>query len=578
MSSNIAEFPFVAPSGSPAIQEELGGHILIESLALHGVDRVFGVPGESYLAALDGMYEMRDRIQFVACRQEGGAANMADAYGKLTGRPGICFVTRGPGAANASIGVHTAFQDSTPMILFVGQVASDAQDREGFQEIDYRRMYGQMAKWVAQIERADRIPEYVARAFQTATSGRQGPVVLALPEDMLLQKASVKQLAPYRRNLAWPDPQRLREMTDLLVASKRPLMLVGGSGWTPQGCAALQVFAERWNLPVACAYRFQDTFDNRHPNYVGEVGSTLGPALRQRILDADLIIAVGVRLGEGTTRGYTLLEPPRPRQKLIHAHPGAEELGGVYQADVMIQASMPAFAASLETLAARAVSPWSEWTRAAARDYQRHVTPGDYSGQGVDMGAVVKTLQAVVPVDTIYTTGAGNYAGWFTRYLRYRGYAHGVRTQLAPSSGAMGYGVPAGVAAKLMYPDHTVVSVSGDGCFLMNGQEIATAVQYGAPAIFIVVNNGMYGTIRMHQEMYFSGRIIGSDLKNPDFAALARAYGAGGYAVTTTAQFEPALRAALASEVPSLIEIRMDPDVISTSTTLTAIRKKVKNV
>jgi len=322
MSSNIAEFPFVAPSGSPAIQEELGGHILIESLALHGVDRVFGVPGESYLAALDGMYEMRDRIQFVACRQEGGAANMADAYGKLTGRPGICFVTRGPGAANASIGVHTAFQDSTPMILFVGQVASDAQDREGFQEIDYRRMYGQMAKWVAQIERADRIPEYVARAFQTATSGRQGPVVLALPEDMLLQKASVKQLAPYRRNLAWPDPQRLREMTDLLVASKRPLMLVGGSGWTPQGCAALQVFAERWNLPVACAYRFQDTFDNRHPNYVGEVGSTLGPALRQRILDADLIIAVGVRLGEGTTRGYTLLEPPRPRQKLIHAHAG----------------------------------------------------------------------------------------------------------------------------------------------------------------------------------------------------------------------------------------------------------------
>lgn len=578
MSSNIAEFPLVAPAEYSVAQERMGGHILAEALALHGVDRVFGVPGESYLAALDGLYEQRDRIRFVACRQEGGAANMADAYGKLTGRPGICFVTRGPGATNASIGVHTAFQDSTPLILFIGQVASDVQDREGFQEIDYRRMYGQMAKWVAQIDRADRIPEYVARAFQTATSGRQGPVVLALPEDMLAQKATAKQLAPYRRNLTWPDPRCLIEMTELLANAKRPLMLTGGSGWTPQGCAALQVFAERWDLPVACAYRFQDVFDNRHPNYVGEVGSTLGLALRQRILDADLILAVGVRLGEGTTRGYTLIEPPRPRQKLIHVHAGAEELGRVYQADVMIQASLPAFATSLDTLPAPAVAPWSDWTRAAARDYEQHVTPEAHQGQGVDMGAVVKTLQAIVPEDTIYTTGAGNYAGWFTRYLRYRGYAHGARTQLAPSSGAMGYGVPAGVAAKLVHPERTVVSVSGDGCFLMNGQEVATAVQYGAPVIFIVVNNGMYGTIRMHQEMYFSGRIIGSDLKNPDFVALARAYGADGYVVSTTTEFEPALRSALVTEVPSLIEIRIDPDVISASTTLTAIRKKAKNV
>ncbi|MGE3477843.1 MAG: thiamine pyrophosphate-binding protein [Rhodospirillaceae bacterium] len=577
MKSNIAEHPPVTASTREPMKAKIGGHILIESLVLHGADWVFGVPGESYLAALDGLYELRDRIRFVACRQEGGAANMAEAYGKLTGRPGICFVTRGPGATNASIGVHTAFQDSTPMILFVGQVASDVQDREGFQEIDYRRMYGQMSKWVAQIDRADRIPEYVARAFQTATSGRQGPVVLALPEDMLLQKASVTQLVPYRRNLAWPDPQRLREMTEMLAAAKRPLMLVGGSGWTPQGCAGLQAFAERWNLPVACGFRFQDTFDNRHPNYAGEVGSTLGPALRQRILDADLILTVGLRLGEGTTRGYTLLDPPRPRQKLIHVHAGAEELGSVYQADVMIQASMPAFAASIESLPSSASPPWSDWTRAAAQDYRDHVAPGPSRGKGVDMRHVVKTLQAVVPEDTIYTSGAGNYAGWFNRYLRYRGFAHGSRTQLAPSSGAMGYGVPAGVAAKLVHSDRTVVSISGDGCFLMNGQEIATAVQYGAPVVFIVVNNGMYGTIRMKQEMDFSERVIGTDLKNPDFAALARAYGANGYVVSTSAEFEPALRAALASDVASLIEIRTDPEVISTTTTITALREKARH-
>lgn len=553
-----------------------GGHILIESLVLHGADIAFGVPGESYLAALDGLYEFRDKIRFIACRQEGGAANMADAYGKLTGRPGICFVTRGPGATNASIGVHTAFQDSTPMILLVGQVASDAQDREGFQEIDYRRMYGQMAKWVAQIDRADRIPEYIARAFQTATSGRQGPVVLALPEDMLTQRAAVAPLVPYRRNLVWPDPSRLDEMVNLLGAAKKPLVLVGGSGWTPESCAQLEAFAARWNLPVACAFRFQDTFDNWHPNYVGEVGSTIGAALRRRIMEADVILAVGVRLGEGTTRGYTLLEPPRPRQKLIHVHAGAEELGSVYQADVMIQASMPAFAASLADLPAPARVGWAEWTESAVRDYMAHVTPPSRPGNGVDMGSVVKSLQAIVPQDTIFTSGAGNYAGWFTRFLRYRGLSRGGRTQLAPSSGAMGYGVPAGVAAKLVHPDRTVVSVSGDGCFLMNGQEIATAIQYDAPVIFIVVNNGMYGTIRMHQEMYYPDRTIGTTLRNPDFAKLAQAYGANGFVVSETSQFEPALREALASGVASLIEIRIDPEIINTHTTLTAIREQAK--
>lgn len=536
----------------------------------------FGVPGESYLAALDGMYEYREKMRFIICRQEGGAANMAEAYGKLTGRPGICFVTRGPGATNASIGLHTAYQDSTPMILFIGQVASDVQDREAFQEIDYRRMFGQVAKWVAQIDVPERIPEYVARAFQTATSGRQGPVVLALPEDMLTRVAEAEILPPYRRNLTWPDPSRMQEMGGLISAAERPLMLVGGGGWTPEACEQLQQFAASWDLPVACAFRFQDTFDNRHPNYVGEVGSTLGPALRRRIENSDLVIAVGVRLGEGTTRGYALLEPPRPRQKLIHVHAGAEELGSVYQADLMIQASLPGFAAQLQTVRPPAQRPWSDWTRDAVSDYMAHITPAVDDKHTVDMGKVVQLLQQHVPEDTIYASGAGNYAGWFVRYLRYRGLANGSRTQIAPSSGAMGYGVPAAVAAKLTCPDRTVVSISGDGCFLMNGQEIATAIQYRVPIIFIVVNNGMYGTIRAHQEMYYPDRVSGTHLCNPDFAALAQSYGLEGHVVAKTEDFEPALKQALKAEVSSLIEIRLDPEVISTHSTLTQLRERAR--
>ncbi len=556
--------------------KQIAGHLLIESLVGHGADMCFGVPGESYLAALDGMYEYREKMRFIICRQEGGAANMAEAYGKLTGRPGICFVTRGPGATNASIGLHTAYQDSTPMILFIGQVASDVQDREAFQEIDYRRMFGQVAKWVAQIDVPERIPEYVARAFQTATSGRQGPVVLALPEDMLTRVAEAEILPPYRRNLTWPDPSRMQEMGGLISAAKRPLMLVGGGGWTPEACEQLQQFAASWDLPVACAFRFQDTFDNRHPNYVGEVGSTLGPALRRRIENSDLVIAVGVRLGEGTTRGYALLEPPRPRQKLIHVHAGAEELGSVYQADLMIQASLPGFAAQLQTVRPPAQRPWSDWTRDAVSDYMAHITPAVDDKHTVDMGKVVQLLQQHVPEDTIYASGAGNYAGWFVRYLRYRGLANGSRTQIAPSSGAMGYGVPAAVAAKLTCPDRTVVSISGDGCFLMNGQEIATAIQYRVPIIFIVVNNGMYGTIRAHQEMYYPDRVSGTHLCNPDFAALAQSYGLEGHVVAKTEDFEPALKQALKAEVSSLIEIRLDPEVISTHSTLTQLRERAR--
>ena len=548
-----------------------GGQILVDALKIHGVDTAFGVPGESYLDVLDALHD--SDIRFIINRQEGGAAFMADAYGKMTGKPGICFVTRGPGATNASIGVHTAFQDSTPMILFIGQVGNDFTDREAFQEIDYRRMYGQMAKWVAQIDSVDRIPEYIARAFQTATSGRQGPVVLALPEDMLTRTTSAPLLAPYRRNLAWPDPSRMQEMADELRKAERPLMLVGGGGWTAEACGQLEAFAKAWNLPTACAFRFQDVFDNSHPNYVGEVGSTLGASLKQRFLDADLVLAVGVRLGEGTTRGYTLLTPPRPAQRLVHVHAGAEELGSVYQADVMVQASLPGFTSCLAALTPPDRCVWERWMADGSREYAKHFQGSAVEGP-VHMGTIIKTLQTLVPEDTIYASGAGNFAGWSTRFLRYRGQSAGARVQLAPSSGAMGYGVPAAVAAKIVEPGRTVVCFSGDGDFQMNMQEIGTAVQYGAPVVFIVINNGIYGTIRMHQEMYFPERTAGTDLVNPDFAALVRAYGMQGFTVKETAEFEPAMRQALACKTSSLIEIQLDPNVISTTTTLAAVRAK----
>ncbi|MEC3765631.1 thiamine pyrophosphate-binding protein [Cupriavidus sp. SS-3] len=549
-----------------------GGHILVDALLAHGAELAFGVPGESYLAVLDGFHRRRDQLRFIVCRQEGGAAVMAEAYGKLTGRPGLAFCTRGPGATNASIGVHTAFQDSTPMILFIGQVGTDFMDREAFQEIDYRRMFGQMAKWVAQIDRVERIPEYIARAYQTATSGRPGPVVLALPEDMLAQTAAVPQLQAYQRVMAWPGEAELARLTEMLHAAERPFVLAGGSGWTPQACADLQAFAERFALPVGCAFRGQDLFDNRHPNYAGDVGIGINPALAERIRNADLVLAIGPRLGEMTTGGYALIEAPRPAQTLVHVHAGAEELGSVYQADLMIQASMPAIAAHLAGLQPLAAPRWQDWTEAAHADYERYLQPPPFTAQGVDMAEVIRTLDQLLPADAVVTNGAGNYAGWLHRYFHYRPFTSGGRGQLAPTSGAMGYGVPAAVGAKIAFPQRTVVALAGDGCFLMNGQELATSMQYGAPVIIIVVNNGMYGTIRMHQEREYPTHVSGTELLNPDFAALARAYGARGVTVTTTGAFAPALREALAAPVSTLIEIQVDPDVITPRTTLSAIR------
>jgi acetolactate synthase-1/2/3 large subunit len=559
-----------APDGVPLSQP--GGQILVDALLAHGAELAFGVPGESYLAVLDGFHARRDRLRFVICRQEGGAAVMAEAYGKLTGQPGLAFCTRGPGATNASIGVHTAYQDSTPMILFIGQVGSDFADREAFQEIDYRRMFGQMAKWVAQIERAERIPEYIARAYQTATSGRPGPVVLALPEDMLTQQVAATQLGHYQRVMSWPGEGDLVRLAGMLASAQRPFVIVGGSGWTPEACQDLQRFAARFQLPVGCAFRFQDLFDSRHASYAGDVGIGINPKLAERIRVADLVLAIGPRLGEMTTGGYALLAAPRPAQALIHVHAGAEELGSVYQADLMVQASMPAIATRLAQLDAPAAPRWQAWTAAAHADYEAYLEPQPYAGQGVDMAAIVRTLDAVLPADAVVTNGAGNYASWLHRYFRYRPFAGGGRGQLAPTSGAMGYGVPAAVGAKIAFPGRTVVALAGDGCFLMNGQELATAMQYDAAVIVIVVNNGMYGTIRMHQEREYPGHVSGTELRNPDFAALARAYGARGAVVTRNEEFEPALREALAAPVASLIEIRIDPDQITPRTTLTAIR------
>ena len=546
-----------------------GGRILVDQLRIHGVDTVFCVPGESYLAAIDAMYEHRQAIRLVVCRQEGGAAFMAEAYGKITRNPGICFVTRGPGGTNASIGVHTAFQDSTPMILFVGQVGSEVAEREAFQEIDFRRMYGQMAKWVAQIDRADRIPELVARAFQVAVAGRAGPVVLVLPEDMLASEAAVMDARPYRRVQAAPasaDVEILREMLEL---ASRPLAILGGGGWSAQACEDIKAFIEANNLPAACSFRRQDLLDNRHPNYCGDVGLGMNPLLVERIRSCDLILAIGPRLGEMTTGGYSMFAVPRPAQRMVHVHPGVEELGRVYQADLMINSGMDEFAHAAAAVPSVNSSAWRDWTHQARADYLKNMEPGRMPGK-LDLAQAMRILRKHLPPDTIVTNGAGNYSGWVQRFWQYAGF----RTQLAPTNGAMGYGVPAAVAAKLACPERAVVSFSGDGCFLMNGQEIATAIQYGLSILFFVVNNGMYGTIRMHQEREYPARVHGTALRNPDFVALARAYGLHADAVEETSAFEPALERALASNGPSLIELRIDPEAITTRTSLRAIREQ----
>jgi acetolactate synthase-1/2/3 large subunit len=551
-----------------------GGQLLADALAVHGVDTVYGVPGESYLAVLDGLYAHRESIRFVTCRHEGGAAFMAEAYGKLTGRPAALMVTRGPGASNAAIGIHTAQQDSTPMVVFVGQVGNEFIGREAFQEIDYRRMYGSIAKWVTQIDRTERIPELVAHAFQVATSGRMGPVVVALPEDCLAGTASVADGAPYRPVQAHPSPAQVETLRRLLDAASRPLVIVGGSGWTPAACEALRDFVEANALPVACSFRRQDILDHHHPNYVGDVGIGVNPRLAQRVRDADLLVAIGPRLGEMTTSGYTLLESPRPRQKLVHVHPGAEELGTVFQGELLVNAGMEPFTAALAGL--RIESPRWRHTVAEARAELEawRARPPVFDQPGLDrldLWAIVETLQRAVPADTIVTNGAGNFATWAHRFWRYGG----LRTQLAPTSGAMGYGIPAAVAARIAAPDRTVVCFAGDGDFLMTANELATAAQYDAGFLVMVFNNGMYGTIRMHQEREYPGRVLGTALANPDFTRYAEAFGGFGARVERTEEFGPALERALGfigrHRRPALIELVVDPQVITPARSLDQI-------
>src|SRR3954463_10141462 len=547
-----------------------GGKILADALVAQGGKLAFGGPGASYLPLLDGLLDVQDKLSFVVCRQEGGASYMAEAYGKLTGEPGVLLVTRGPGATNGSIGVHTGFQDSTPMVMFIGQVGNDMAEREAFQEIDYRRMFGEMAKWVAQIDRVERIPEYVSHAFHTATAGRPGPVVLALPEDMLFSEAAVPDVARHHVVRPAPQPAHLSELKSVLEKAAKPFVILGGGGWDRGSCVAIQRWAEETGIAVGTSFRCQDLFDNRSPSYAGDVGIGINPKLADRVKGADVVLVIGARLGEMTTGAYTLLEAPVPHQTLIHVHAGAEELGRVYRPALAINSGYPQFVDAVSSLSFQN-SSWKGRTEEARKEYLAWSEPLAMPGK-LQYGQVIRWLSDKLPEDAIIAGGAGNFAGWLHRHFRYKGF----RTQLGSTNGSMGYGYPAAVAAKLAAPSRTVLGLCGDGDFLMNGQEIATAVQHGAAFVALVVNNGMYGTIRMHQEREYPGRVSGTELKNPDFAAYARAFGGHGETVERTEEFAPAYERAAASGKPALIELRIDPDAITPATTLSAIREKAR--
>lgn len=541
---------------SNVVRQRNGGQILVSALSANGVDTIYCVPGESYLPVLDALYDAIG-IRTIVTRHEGAASNMADAYGKLTGRPGICFVTRGPGATHASNGVHTAHQDSTPMILFIGQVETEFRGREAFQEIDYRQMFGGIAKWVTEVDKIERIPEIMSRAFATALSGRPGPVVISLPEDVLFGMAIVADLPVPRIARAAPTREAMCEIRRLLAASVRPLLIVGGTGWSLEACQALQRFAQVNRLPVAASFRRQDLFDNRLPEYVGQVGIGISSALAERVRNSDLLLVIGSRLSEEVTSGYTLVGLPRPQQVMIHVHPSAEELGHVYQAHLPVHASLREFAAALEEIQPMEDIPWEQWTSDAHADYVRHATPPALSEdhKGVDLARVVAWLDELLPENAVITNGAGNYTAWVHRFYRYRQ----LGTELAPTNGAMGYGLPAAIAAALLDPSRPAVCFAGDGCFMMYPQELATAMQFGAPVVVIVVNNGMLATIRMHQEKKFPGRVSGTSLADPDFIKFAESFGAYGERVTTTDEFPAAFVRAQNARRPALIELMVDP-------------------
>lgn len=546
-----------------------GGRILVDQLQLHGVDHVFCVPGESYLDVLDALHD--SSIQVTVCRQEGGAAMMSEAYGKLTGRPGICFATRGPGATNASPGLHVARQDSSPMILFVGQVERGARDREALQELDYRAVFGSIAKWVVEIDDPARIPELLSHAFHVATSGRPGPVVVALPEDMLVQRAEARDALPFQSIDSHPAASDIARFGQMLAAAKRPLAVLGGSRWDAHATQRFAAFAERFGLPVAVGFRRQMLLSGEHPAYVGDLSLSADPRLAERVRAADLILLLGSRLSEVASQGYKLLEVPVPAQRLVHVHPDAGELGRVYRADLAINASPAAFCAMLDTLEPPAPLPWAEDTLTARREYLEWSDHGRVTSPGaLHMASIVGYLRERLPEDAILCNGAGNYAIWLHRFYRYRGFG----TQLAPTSGSMGYGVPAAVSAKRLHPQRTVVAFAGDGCFLMNGQEFATAVQYDLPIIVVVIDNGMFGTIRMHQERSYPGRVSATQLRNPDFAGYAKVFGGHGERVARTDDFPAAFERSLASGKPSIIHCLIDQEAITPTMTLSALRSR----
>ena len=543
-----------------------GGQILVDQLLIQGVERLSCVPGESYLAVLDALHDAK--IDVLVCRNEGGAAMMAEAYGKLTGKPGICFVTRGPGATNASHGVHIAAQDSTPMILFIGQVERGMREREAFQEVDYKAFFGSIAKWVVEVESAQRLPELIARAFRVACQGRPGPVVMALPEDMLTEMADVADAPKVAPAEAWPGPDDMARFGELLRQAKKPLFILGGSRWSEAAQRSLIAFSEKFAIPVTTSFRRAHLFPSDHPNYAGDVGIGPNPKLAQRVKEADLLVLLGARMSEMPSSSYSLINVPTPRQTLVHVHPGAEELGKVYQPALAIQASPDAFCASLAELSQPNDAPWAAATREARQEFLAWTDkPAKLPGK-FQYGEVMRWISDRLPAEAIICNGAGNYAIWIHRYYRFRK----LGTQLAPTSGSMGYGVPAAVLAKRQFPDRPVVAFAGDGCFMMNGQEFATAVQYGLALIVIVVDNAMYGTIRMHQERDYPNRISATLLKNPDFAAYAEAFGGHGERVETTEDFAPAFERAVKSGKPAILHCLIDPEAITPARSLSQIR------
>ena len=545
-----------------------GGEILISQLAIHGVRHVFCVPGESYLAALDAFHG--SDIKLTVCRHESAAAMAAEAMGKVTGRPGICFVTRGPGATNASAGIHIAMQDSSPLIVFVGQIGRHMRDREAFQELDYRAVFGTMAKWATEIDDPSRIPEIVSRAFHTATNGRPGPVVIALPEDMLVERAMVPDALRAEPMETWPGLPDMNRLQQMLWAAKRPIALIGGSRWSETACAALARFADRFALPVATTFRRGHLMDTLHPCYAGDLGIGPNPKLLARVKGADLVLLIGSRMSEMASQSYTLFDIPEPQMKLVHVHAGADELGRVYHPALAINASPAAFCSALEGLQPPNTIPWAGEADIAHADFLAWGEKATSVPGAVNMGEIVIWLREHLPTDAIVTIGAGNFTGWVHRFYRQRRYGG----LIGPTSGSMGYGFPAALGLKTLYPDRTVVCVAGDGDFLMTGQDFVTAVQYELPIVVIISDNGLYGTIRMHQEREYPGRVIATALRNPDFVDYAKAFGGFGVRVEKTADFPAAFAAAQASGKPSIVHCKVDPEAITPSMTLSGIREK----